>query len=97
MSRGSVAFAAVLLAGLTGCAERADAPLSPTFGMAVASLQAQIVPPAAVPGPAQSSAARGIVAVTRYERGQPRALETAPTSNVAQGAPAPMGGPDLSH
>ena len=71
-------------AGLVaGCAERLDAPLSPAFGRAVASLDAQIVPAAPTEAPPEGSAARGVAAIRRYEKGQPRPLEHAGTS--AQG------------
>jgi hypothetical protein len=78
-------LAALLLtaASLAGCAERLDAPLSPTFGQAVASMDAQIIPAPATEAPPEGSAARGVAAIRRYEKGQPRPLEAAGTS--AQG------------
>ncbi|HEV2530975.1 hypothetical protein [Phenylobacterium sp.] len=65
---------------LAGCAERLDAPLSPTFGQAVASMDAQIVPATPGDAPPEGSAARGVAAIRRYEKGQPRPLEPASTS-----------------
>ncbi|MCW2573913.1 MAG: hypothetical protein JWO88_3971 [Frankiales bacterium] len=72
-----------ILGLLAGCAERLDAPLSPNFGQAVASLDAQIVPAPPTEAPPEGSAARGVAAIRRYEKGQPRPLEPAGTS--AQG------------
>jgi hypothetical protein len=79
----------VAAVALAGCAERLDAPLSPAFGKAVASLDAQIVPPDPSDGPADSSASRGVAAVRRYEKGQPKPLEAAATT--------PQGGTYESH
>ena len=59
------------MALLAGCAEHIDAPLSPTFGVAVATLDSQIVNPGPVDlRPPTSSAARGVLAIRRYEAGK---------------------------
>ncbi|MDB5448761.1 MAG: hypothetical protein JWQ97_4078 [Phenylobacterium sp.] len=100
MSRARLTFPLLALAaGLAGCADRtdrADAPLSATFGQAVASLQSQVIPPSPDQGATVSSAVRGAAAIRRYERGQPRPLEAAPTSSLAYApAPPPGGGPEV--
>ena len=75
-------LAAVTLA-LGGCAERIDAPLSPTFGLAVASLDSQIAHPGPVdPRPPVSSGARGVAAIRRLEAGKVIVPAT-PTSDVS--------------
>ncbi|MDB5466592.1 MAG: hypothetical protein JWQ46_1354 [Phenylobacterium sp.] len=65
-------FAALLslCMGATACANSLDAPLSPTFGQAVASLQSQIVPASVSTEPPVSSGARGAAAIQRLEKGQ---------------------------
>jgi hypothetical protein len=73
---------AAVAAGCSSTASAVDAPLSPTFGVAVASLQAQIVP-ATTDGPLTSSAARGASAIRRYERGEPKTMGDYATSNVS--------------
>ena len=59
---------------------------------AVASLESQIIPPSPDQGPTVSSAIRGAAAIRRYEHGQPRPLEAAPTSSLAYAPPPPPGG-----
>lgn len=71
------------LALLAGCAERIDEPLSPTFGVAVASLQSQIVAAPVSLEPPVGSAARGVLAIRRYEAGKVIAPVTA-TSEVSE-------------
>jgi len=63
---GPVTLAAAL--ALAGCAERIDAPLSPTFGVAAASLDSQIAHPGPVDlRPPVTSGARAVLALRRYE------------------------------
>lgn len=78
-ARRLAALAALLAAG---CAERIDAPLSQTFGVAVASMDSQIVPAPVDPRPPVTSAARGVAAIRRYETGKV-AAPVASTSNVS--------------
>jgi hypothetical protein len=78
-------------AGLVGCAAPLDAPLSPNFGLAVASMQAQVIPVAVSDLPPESSGARGVAAVRRYEKGEVKKLETQSTSVI--GAGVAMGSP----
>jgi hypothetical protein len=89
MSRLRILACCAAPALLAACAERADAPLSPTFGKAVASLDAQIVPaPPPTSAPAQTSAARAIVAARRYEADKPLPPQTASTSQVGGYGPS---------
>jgi hypothetical protein len=87
--------AAVLV--LAGCSGHLDAPLSPSFGLAVASMQAQIVPPQRISDqPPETAAARAAAAIRRYEQGRPKVAETQATSAVGASslsapAPAPAG------
>jgi hypothetical protein len=68
---------------LGGCADNVDAPLSPTFGKAVASMDAQIIPAPVSEEPPSSSGARAAAAVGRYDRGEVYKPETQSTSNSA--------------
>lgn len=68
---------------LAGCAAPGGEAPSPNFGRAAASLQSQWTPAAAdapEDTPADSSAARGVAAIRRYEKGEPKPLEAAATS-----------------
>jgi hypothetical protein len=69
-------------AGLAACQTPLDAPLSPTFGMAVASMQSQIVPVPESDLPPEGSAARSAAAIARYEKGEVKKLEAQRTSDV---------------
>jgi hypothetical protein len=73
-------------AGLVGCAAPVDAPLSPTFGQAVASMQVQVIPVAVSDLAPESSGARAVAAVRRYEKGEVKRLETQSTSAMGAGA-----------
>jgi hypothetical protein len=82
--RAATLISLVFVAAAGGCASPLDAPLSPTFGAAVASLEAQIIPPtAATEQPPQGSGARGVAAIRRYERGEPKTAGESATSNVS--------------
>jgi hypothetical protein len=77
-----LAALAALCAGAGACQTPVDAPPSPTFGQAVASLQSQIIPADLGAEPPESSAARGVAAIKRYEAGKVTGLQNASTSNV---------------
>jgi hypothetical protein len=84
MSRRHLALGAALSAlSLTACTAAMDeAP--PDFGRAVASMDSQIVPPAADSDtPAESSGARGVEAIRRYERGEVKQPPQSATSDIA--------------
>lgn len=71
-------------AGLSSCAwAPAASPDGAPFGLAAASLQAQAVPPSAEMLPAESSGARGVAAIGRYERGAVKVPPSGPTSEIA--------------
>jgi hypothetical protein len=81
---------AALCAAAGGCQTPLDAPPSPTFGQAVASMQSQIIPAEVSNEPPESSAARGVAAIERYEAGKVDPLQNTTTSNVgSQGAATP--------
>lgn len=79
-------------AGLCGCAAPLDAPLSPAFGEAVATMRAQVIPVAMSDLPPETSGARGVAAIRRYEKGEVKRLETQATSEIGGNA-ATMGSP----
>jgi hypothetical protein len=85
---------AVSAISLSACSTPIDAPMSTTFGEAVATLDKQIIPPP-VPNdaPPESSATRGVLAVHRYERGEPRRPDTYSTSAVSSMAVTSGAGP----
>jgi hypothetical protein len=64
----------------SACSTPVDAPLSPTFGQAVASMQSQIIPVEVSELPPEGSGARGAAAIARYQKGEVRKLETQTTS-----------------
>jgi hypothetical protein len=68
--------------GLSGCAESLDAPLSTTFGQAVATMDTQIIPTHVSDQPPASSGEVGAAAVGRYQKGQVYRPETQATSTV---------------
>lgn len=76
-------LASVCAIGLCGCAQSIDAPLSPTFGQAVASMDSQIIPAPVSDQPPPSSGARATAAVGRYEKGEVYRPETQNTSTLA--------------
>lgn len=84
----------IILAGGLACAACStplDAPLSPTFGQAVASMQSQIIPaPVSLEAP-EGSGAVGAAAIARMERGERRKLETQGTSDLQAGAASSAG------
>ena len=55
---------------LCACETRLDAPLSTSFGQAVASMDSQIVPAAISNAPPEGSGAAGAAAIRRYETGK---------------------------
>jgi hypothetical protein len=75
----------VCAAGLGGCADNVDAPLSPTFGQAVASMDTQIIPAPISDQPPASAGEVGAAAVGRYYHGQIKAPETQSTSSGGTG------------
>jgi|GEM_PF-3477741 len=79
-------------AALGGCAQSIDAPLSSTFGQAVASMDAQIIPAPISDLPPSSSGAVAAAAVGRYEKGEIYPPETQNTSNVTVTGSAPSSG-----
>lgn len=72
----------VCAVGLCGCAQNLDAPLSPTFGTAVASMDTQIIPTPISDVPPSSSGVVGAAAIGRYEKGQVYKPQTQNTSSV---------------
>lgn len=68
---------------LTACSSAAlDAPQSPTFGLAVASMQSQILATEVSDLPPESSGHRAAAAIARYEKGEVRKLDAQTTSNL---------------
>ena len=55
---------------LAGCERPLDAPLSTSFGQAVASMNVQIVPGPVSTAPPEGSGATGAAAIGRYETGK---------------------------
>ncbi|CAN7415436.1 hypothetical protein LJR219_002648 [Phenylobacterium sp. LjRoot219] len=73
----------VCAVGLCGCVQSIDAPLSPTFGQAVASMDTQIIPVRPSDQPPSANGARAASAIARLEKGEVYKPETANTSNVS--------------
>jgi len=71
-----------VLFGLAACTTPLDAPLSPTLGQAVASMDVQIIPAPADDRPPESSGARGVAAIKRYETGRVKQPRGAGTSEI---------------
>lgn len=69
-------------AGLCGCAQSIEGPLSPTFGQAVATMDTQIIPAPISQQPPSSSGVVGTAAIGRYEKGQVYRPETQETSSI---------------
>jgi hypothetical protein len=89
---------AALALPAAACASRADRPLSPSLGAAVASMDAQIIDPTPAEGAPQGSGARGVAAIKRYETGRVKAPPSAGTTGDAgygadKGADAPASNP----
>lgn len=80
---------AVLPLALAACADRADAPLSPGLGAAVASMDSQIIDPVPAEGIPEGSGARASAAIKRYETGRVKAPPGAGSGSagVSSGAP----------
>jgi hypothetical protein len=76
-------FVPVCALGLSGCVHSVDAPLSPTFGKAVAAMDVQIIPTKVSDQPPASSGAVAAAAVGRYEAGRVYKPETQATSDLA--------------
>lgn len=77
-----VAAACLACAACASDPPTVEGPLSPEFGVAAASLQAQIVPPR--PGPSSgSSGARAALAITRYDTDKVIPPVSASTSAVS--------------
>jgi hypothetical protein len=76
-------LASLLAAGLSGCVQSIDAPMSPTFGQAVATMDTQIIPTAVSDQPPSTSGAVAAAALGRYEKGQVYPPETQSTSNLS--------------
>ncbi|WP_309089130.1 hypothetical protein [Phenylobacterium sp.] len=77
-----IILAAIIALPLAACSTPIDAPLSPTFGQAVASMQSQIIPAEVSDLPPESSGRRGVEAIRRFERGEVRKVETQSTSTL---------------
>lgn len=89
---------AISAACLSGCAGSLDVPMSPEFGRAVASMDAQIIQRPVSDQPPVGSGAVGVAAIGRYETGKVYTPETQNTSNLevsgasaGKAAPAPGG------
>jgi hypothetical protein len=54
-------------AAAAACSGQIDAPLSSTFGQALASMDNQIIDPTPAVGVPETSAAKGVLAIERYE------------------------------
>jgi hypothetical protein len=67
-------------AAAAACTTPVDGPQSSSFGVAVASMDAQIIPAAVSDLPPESSGARSVLAIARSEKGEPRKLESQTTS-----------------
>lgn len=80
-----------LCAGLSACSTQIDAPQSETFGLAVASMQNQIVPVPVSNAPTETSAARTATAIARYEAGEVKELYAHSTSDLTINI-TPLGG-----
>lgn len=59
-------------AGMAGCSTPLDAPMSDTFGLAVASMNNQIIPAEVSDLPPEDSGARAVLAIQRADRGEPK-------------------------
>jgi hypothetical protein len=72
-----------LCAALGACSSTPlDAPLSATFGQAVASMRTQIIPSPETEELPQGSAARSAAAIARYQSGEVKPLEAHSTSEL---------------
>jgi hypothetical protein len=69
-------------AAAAGCTTPVDAPQSSAFGLAVASMDAQIIPAAVSDLPPETSGARSTLAIARYQKGEPKKLENQTTSDL---------------
>ncbi len=78
-------LASLCALGLAGCVGSVDAPLSPTFGKAVATMDTQIIPVRVSDQPPPSSGALAAAAIDRYEKDKVYKPETQATSAM-QGA-----------
>jgi len=70
-------------AALGGCAQSIDAPLSSTFGQAVATMDSQIIPAPISDLPPSSSGAVAVAAIGRYEKGEVIKPESQSTSTLS--------------
>lgn len=75
-------LAAVCAAGLCGCVQSIDAPLSPTFGQALASMDTQIIPVRPSAEPPSANGARAASAIGRLEKGEVYKPETPNTATI---------------
>jgi hypothetical protein len=71
--------------GLCGCVQSVDAPMSPTFGQAVATMDTQIIPTHVSDQPPASSGEVGAAAIGRYQKDQVYKPETQSTADVGYG------------
>jgi hypothetical protein len=71
-----------LCSGIGACATPTDAPLSPTFGEALASMDRQIIPVAVSDLPPEDSGARATLAIQRGDKGEPKQPTLQGTSNM---------------
>lgn len=77
----------VTAAGLGGCAGSIDGPISPVFGEALASVEAQAVEVAVSDLPPETSGQAAAAAVKRYNEGKTKPVQTYATSTIG-GMPA---------
>lgn len=75
-------LASLAAIGLSGCVQSVDAPMSPTFGQAVATMDTQIIPAKVSDEPPSTSGAAAAAALGRYEKGQVYPPETQSTSSI---------------
>lgn len=73
-------LASICALGLAGCASSVDAPLSPAFGKAVATMDTQIIPTQISDQPPAGSGALGVAAIDRYEKDKTYKPEVQATS-----------------
>jgi hypothetical protein len=78
---------------LAACADRADAPLSPSLGAAVASMDVQIIDPTPAEGIPEGSGAKAALAIRRYETGRVKPPPSAgATTDAGYGSDSAKGG-----
>jgi len=71
-----------LCTGVGACETPTDAPMSPIFGQAVASMDRQIIPVAVSDLPPEDSGARAALGIARADRGEPKQPNVQGTSSM---------------